>query len=492
LNQIKIDPERIISDIDRNIFGGFAEHLGRCIYGGIYDPDSPLADEHGLRTDVIASLRRLNLPVIRYPGGNFASGYHWRDGVGPISERPVRTDLAWQALETNQFGTNEFINFCRKLNSEPYLVVNCGDGDMREARDWVEYCSGTQDSSLVKLRRQHGFEKPHGVKYWGIGNEVDGPWQIGYKTPQEYARAFTEFGKVMKWVDPNIKLIASAVSLWEGDIVERAQLLVEQAGGLIDYMALHWYVGNLEDDFATYMTVSELFEGRLNAYEGLLRALCLDRAIKHPIPVAVDEWNVWYRTHPKYGAIPTQNKLEEIYNLEDVLVIAMHFNAFIRHARLVRMANIAQIVNVIAPVFTSLDSLVLQTIFYPFELYSRTCGQLALDVWWQGETFDSGEYAGVRVLDVSATLDEQRKQIVLYAVNRSRTEAMETTVQLTAGRFAGNAQVFTVNGPDIKSENTFDTPDEVTTKERAVTAQGQSLTYTFEPHSVTALVCDIS
>lgn len=492
MNQIKIDPERTLGTIDRNIFGGFAEHLGRCIYGGIYDPDSPFADEHGLRTDVMAALRCLHLPVIRYPGGNFASGYRWMDGVGPLPERPTRTDLAWQAVETNRFGTNEFIGFCRKLNSEPYLVVNCGDGDMREARDWVEYCNGTGDSTLVKLRHKHGFKEPHRVKYWGIGNEVDGPWQIGHKTPQEYARAFTEFGKVMKWVDPNIKLIASAVSLWEGDIVERAQLLLEQAGNLIDYLALHWYVGNPRDDFAAYMALSELFEQRLSAYEGLLRAMCLERKIKRPIAIAVDEWNVWYRTHPKYGGIPSQNKLEEIYNLEDALVVAMHFNAFIRHAYSVRMANIAQIVNVIAPIFTRRDGLVLQTIFYPFELHSSTCGQIALDVWWQGETFAGGEYTGVRTLDVSATLDESQKQLVLYVVNRSLTEPMETSIKLTTGRFAGTVRALTVNGPDIKVENTFDTPNKVGTRENSLTAKGQSLTYVFEPHSVTALVCAIS
>jgi alpha-N-arabinofuranosidase len=492
LNEIKIDPERTTSNIDRNIFGGFAEHLGRCIYGGIYDPDSAFADEHGLRTDVIESLCRLRLPVIRYPGGNFASGYRWMDGIGPPEERMARTDLAWHAIDTNHFGTNEFIIFCRKLNSEPYLVVNCGDGDMREARDWVEYCNGTQDSALVSLRRKHGFEEPYQVKYWGIGNEVDGPWQIGYKTPQEYARAFTEFGKVMKWVDPKIKLIASAVSLWEGDITERAQLLVEQAGNLIDYMALHWYVGNPDNNFAAYMALSEFFEERLSAYEGLLRALCLKSKIKRPIPIAVDEWNVWYRTHSKYGGIPSENKLEEVYNLEDTLVVAMHFNAFIRHARSVRMANIAQIVNVIAPVFTRKDGLVQQTIYYPFELYSRTCGQFALDVWWQSETFTGGDYTGVRTLDVAATLDKTQKQLVVYVVNRSLTEALETTVRLIAGQFTGEVQAKVVNGQDIKAENTFDTPNNVVTKDITLTAEGQSLTCLFEPHSVTALICPIS
>jgi len=491
MNQIKIDPERTLGDIERNIFGGFAEHLGRCIYGGIYDPDSPLADEDGLRSDLRAAFQRLNMPIVRYPGGNFVSGYRWMDGIGPRQERPARHDLAWDAVESNQFGTNEFIRFCRKLNIEPYLCVNCGDGDMREARDWVEYCNGTGNSALVKLRREHGFEEPHKVKYWGIGNEVDGPFQIGYKTAQEYARAVTEFGKVMKRVDPDIKLAASATCRWRG-FVERGQLILEQAGDLIDYMALHWYVSNAANDFNAFMTFSELFEERLNAYEGLIRAVRLDKGIKHPIYITVDEWNVWYRTRSRPRGIPEQNKLAEIYNLEDALVVAMHFNAFIRHAYSVRMANIAQIVNVIAPIFTRRDGLVLQTIFYPFELYSRTCGQIALDVWWQGETFAGGEYTGIRTLDVSATLNEARKQLVLYVVNRSRTEAMEATVSLTTGRFTGSVRAFIVNGPDIKAENTFDTPNAVGTSENTLTVKGQSLAYTFEPHSVTALVCAIS
>jgi len=240
------------------------------------------------------------------------------------------------------------------------------------------------------------------------------------------------------------------------------------------------------------MAVSELFEERLSAYEGLIKALSLERKIKRPIPIAVDEWNVWYRTHPQYGGETRQNKLEEIYNLEDALVVAMNLNAFIRHAYSVRMTNIAQIVNVIAPIFTNRDGLVLQTIFYPFELYSRTCGTMALDVWWQGDTFNGGDYTGVRTLDVSATLDETNRQLVLYVVNRSLTEATETTVQLSQGRFTGSVQAFVVNGSDIKAENTFDTPDKVGTSENTLTATGQSFIYAFEPHSVTALICAIS
>jgi alpha-L-arabinofuranosidase len=496
MNRIKIDLDRTSGIIDRNVFGGFAEHLGRCIYGGIYEPGSPLADENGLRKDVMKSLRRLQMPLIRYPGGNFASGYRWRDGVGPQQERQARTDLAWHAVETNLFGTNEFIRFCRQLNTEPYLVVNCGDGDMREARDWVEYCNGAGDSALVNLRRRHGFAEPHHIKYWGIGNEVDGPWQIGYKTPQEYARTYTEFAKVMRWVDPGIKLIASAVSLWDGagasDILERTQLLMEQAGDLIDYLSLHWYVGNPDDNFNEYMGVSELLEERLSAYEGLIKAVSLGRKINRPISIAVDEWNVWYRTHSRYGGIPSQNHLEEIYNLEDALVVAMNLNAFIRHAQSVKMANIAQIVNVIAPIFTSKDGQVLQTIFYPFELYSSTCGQQALDVLWQSDIFTAGKYSAVRTLDVSAALSKTNNQIAIYTVNRSVDKALETEISIASGRFSGPVQAVTINGPDIKAENTFKTPDRVRSCKNKLTVKGQSFTYEFEPHSVTALICKIS
>lgn len=489
MNQIHIDPSRKLGGISRNLFGGFIEHLGRCIYGGIYEPDSPLADENGLRTDVLQALERLQIPLVRYPGGNFVSGYRWMDGIGPKEDRPTRIDMAWHATDTNQFGTDEFITFCRRLNTEPYMVVNCGDGDMREARDWVEYCNGTQDTALVKLRRQNGYEAPHNVKYWGVGNEVDGPWQIGYKTPDEYARAYLEFAKVMKWVDPSIKLIASAASHWQGGtVVERTQQLLEQAGKLIDYLSIHWYVGNPTNDFAAYMAQSELIDERLFAYEGLIRALCLQEGLAPLIPIAVDEWNVWYRTH---GQADHQN-LEEVYNLEDALMIGIQLNSMIRHAYSVKMANLAQLVNAIAPIFTNKQGLVLQTIFYPFELYSRTCGTTALDVFWKGETFSGGTHTGVRVLDVSATLDDASNRLSVYVVNRSQTESMETTIKLDSACFGGGVQAYVVNGPDIKAENTFDNPNKVGTTPAQLTADQQtSFTYTFEPHSVTALVFDL-
>jgi alpha-L-arabinofuranosidase len=492
MEHITLDPERRLGAIDRNLFGGFAEHLGRCIYGGIYEPGSPLAGKEGLRKDVLKALDRLKMPIMRYPGGNFASGYRWMDGIGPVEKRPARIDLAWHALEPNTFGTNEFVNFCRRLKSEPYLCVNCGDGDMREARDWVEYCNGTTPSYLVKLRQQHGYEAPHQVKYWGIGNEVDGHWQIGYKTPAEYARAYTEYAKVMRWVDPQIKLVASAISDWNtNQTEERISLVLQQAGQLCDYVSIHWYVGNPKFDYSTYMAVPELLEKRLRQCENVIASVAAEKKLAKVPALAVDEWNVWYRTHPNFGAIASESHLEEHYNLEDALVNAMQMNLFIRHAATVKMANIAQIVNVIAPVFTNKKGLFLQTIFYPFEIVSSTCGSQALDVQWEGDTFFSADYGAVRSLDVSATVDEKQKQIVIYVVNRNRDQALTTKIETKSGIFKGKVRILTVNGKDVKSENSFEKPEEVVTRESSIKIDGSGFEYSFEPHSFTALVCQI-
>jgi alpha-N-arabinofuranosidase len=467
LNRIKLDLDRTLGEVDRNIFGGFVEHLGRGVYGGIYDPGSPLANKAGLRSDVAGSLARLRLANVRYPGGNFVSGYRWRDGVGPVSERPPRVDLAWASVEPNTFGTNEFVGFCRKLGTEPYLVVNAGDGDMREARDWVEYCNGTSDTALVRLRAAHGHPEPHRIRYWGIGNEVDGAWQVGAKTAREYARVYHEFAKVMRWTDPAIRLVASATSDWDGDIVERAWTLVEEAGDLIDYMSIHWYVGDKAGDSAAYLATSELIESRLGAYEGLMRGLTLGPRPRRPIPLAVDEWNVWYRATGGPNE-PSSHPLEETYDLQDALVVAMHLNAFIRHAPTVRMANLAQLVNVIAPIVTRRDGILLQTTFYPFELFSRTTGTVALDAWWEGDTFSGGAYQGVRTLDVSASLNPDRRGLAVHIVNRSVNEPVDAVIELDSGTFAGSVHVSTITGPDLKVVNTFDQPDCVTTTERTL------------------------
>jgi alpha-L-arabinofuranosidase len=493
VNRIKIDLDRTIGDIDRHVFGSFVEHLGRCVYGGIFDPESPLADEHGLRSDVRDAIEGLNLANVRYPGGNFASGYRWRDGVGPVDARPSRSDLAWGAIDSNAFGTNEFVRFCRTLGVEPYLVVNCGDGDMREARDWVEYCNGTGDTTLARMRADHGYPEPHRVRLWGIGNEVDGSWQIGAKGPSEYARAYHEFAKAMRWTDPSIRLVASATSDWDGEIVERVQLLVEEAGDLIDYLSIHWYVGDRDGDTPAYLATSETIERRLTAYEGLARGLTLERPGSVAIPLAVDEWNVWYRTAGDGRAGTQPHLLEETYDLADALVVAMHLNAFIRHARTVRLANVAQLVNVIAPIVATPDGVVRQTIYHPFALYSRITGSVALDAWWDGDTFSAGEHAGVRTLDVSASLDPATGRLVITVVNRHQTDALEATIRLDAGHFTGPVEMTTIGGPDLRVANTPDRPDAVSpTTVRLDVEPTSELHHAFPARSVTGLVLSVT
>jgi alpha-N-arabinofuranosidase len=491
VNRIKLDLDRTLGAIDRNLFGGFVEHLGRCVYGGIYDPGSALADDEGLRSDVKAALDRLRLANVRYPGGNFVSGYRWRDGIGPVADRPRRAELAWASVEPNAFGTDEFIGFCRKLGTEPYLVVNCGDGDLREARDWVEYCNGTTDTALVRERAANGHPDPYRVRYWGIGNEVDGAWQIGAKTAAEYARTYHEFAKVMRWTDPTIRLVASATSDWDGDIVERAQALVEEAGDLIDYVSIHWYVGDKDGDSAAYLATSELIEARLGAYEGLMRGLTLGPRDRKAIPLAVDEWNVWYRTTAG-PTEPSERPLEESYDLQDALVVAMHLNAFVRHASTVRMANLAQLVNVIAPILTAPDGILLQTIFHPYELFSRTTGSVALDAWWDGDTFSGGPYQGVRTLDVSASVDPDARRLAVHVVNRHVSDGLDAVIELNGGAFGGPVEVNTITGSDLKVTNTFDSPDAVATAtQRLDIASSDTYRHTFPPRSVTGLVFEL-
>ena len=523
MNHIKIDLERILSDIDRNIFGGYFELGCRDANFSLLDMGGSLdADKSALRSDVRTSIERMNTPVIRF-GGNFFSGYHWMDGVGPREKRPARHDLAWDCTVPNNFGTNEFIQLCHTFNMEPYLNVNCGDGDMREAADWVEYCNGKGDTALANMRREHGFREPHKVKYWGIGNEVDGPWQIGFKTPYEYARAFTEFAKVMKQTDPSIKLIASAVSLWEdhptllkSEWVERAQLMLEQAGDHIDYMAFHRYAHpNMDDPFETYMAFATSYDEHLTAYEGLIRAVSLERGIKHNISIAVDEWGIIRMRGDKNGPAPITVEVDKsglthvaepkvkapprttmIINLQDALVSALHLNAFIRHASSIRMANFTATAEAWGIDADNPEKpVLLPAFFYPFELYNRTCGRLALDIYWYGDTFagtyKNRAYTGIRMLDVAATLDESRKQLVVYVVNQSKTEVQETTISLACGEFAGNVQASVINGPDINAENTQEKQNQVITRQAAVKAIGKSFTFSFEPHSVTVLVCAV-
>jgi alpha-N-arabinofuranosidase len=481
--KIKIDVDRTVGEIDPNLWGNFAEHLGRCIYGGMYEPGSPLADADGFRTDVMKAVQDLGVTVVRYPGGNFVSNYHWLDGVGP--ERIPRMDYAWQRLETNLFGTNEFVKWNRRAGTEPYMAVNMGTGTIEEAQWWVEYCNADGGSYYSELRKKHGYPEPHNIKYWSLGNEMDGPWQMGHLNAEDYVKKAREAAKLMRMVSPDIKLIAAGSSNYGGDAdpYHWNRTILEGLANEIDYISLHMYVGNERDDYYNFVATPLLMDNRTQVVRAMIYELKSKNRRQRPIYIAWDEYNVWYRANSGAAAVGT-NALEEHYNLEDALVVAGMLNVFVRNADVVKMANMAQLVNVIAPIFTNEQGLFLQTIYYPLQLFSNEMKGTSLDVLVESDTYKMGA-DDVPYLDVSAAVEGD--QVTIMVVNRNKEKAISTELICQEGTFAGNFEVWEVNGPDIKSENNFGVTNVETTRKADVKARGEKLDYSFAPHSVTML-----
>ncbi|MBQ7589223.1 MAG: alpha-N-arabinofuranosidase [Verrucomicrobia bacterium] len=474
--RIKIDTDRQVGEISPLIYGNFTEHLGRCIYGGLYEPGSPLADEQGFRKDVIEGTQKLNATIVRWPGGNFVSGYHWEDGIGPKDKRPTRIDLAWGARESNQFGTDEFVQWCRKVNTQPYFCVNLGTGTMDEARNWVEYCNVEKGTYYSDLRRQNGFEKPHKVIYWGLGNEMDGNWQMGHKSAEDYGKFALETAKLMKWIDRDIKLIASGSSDYGGNWIEWNRTVLSYLKDHADYISVHNYVGNRSNNYYEYMGSTRHAENVINITRGLIKEATTKSNRRTPIYIAFDEYNVWYR-----GAAA----LEEHYNMEDALVVAMFLNTFVRNADTVKMANMAQLVNVIAPMFSTPDGLWYQTIFYPLEAFANHCKGIALQTYCDSKTYNLGN-AKVPYLDVSSAYDKENNEIIVNVVNRHKDEAINTDILNQSGVFKGTATLYEVNSKDIKDMNSA-TEHPVSTVTKQIDVNGNTLNYSFPAHSFTLI-----
>jgi len=498
--RIKIDIDRQIGEVNKNIYGNFVEHLGRCVYGGIYDEGSALADEEGIRLDVLEAVKELNVSLIRYPGGNFVSNYHWLDGVGPKDERPPRMELAWARLESNRFGTNEFIDFTRRIGTEPYFAVNLGTGTIKEAQQWVEYCNVKEGPYYAELRKKHGYPEPHNIKYWSLGNEMDGYWQIGHMNAEDYSKKAREAAKLMKLTSPDIKLIAAGSSNYRPntDPNEWNATILHELRDVVDYIALHIYVGNVADNYYNYISTPLVLEDRTQIVKGIIlkEMAYAQRESEDPIYIAWDEYNVWYRA--RVGEAMTGIRaLEEHYNLEDALVIAGFLNAFIRNADVVKMANMAQLVNVIAPIFTSETDMFKQTIYYPLALFANNAFGTSLDVAVDCETYDTGEFfiglaesrtkqEDVPYLDVSATYDEGK--VTICVVNRNKDKTITTDIISQEGNFDGEIEVFEINGPNIKAVNDFGkTTVKTVQKESIKTNNSGKIEYTFPPHSITMM-----
>jgi alpha-N-arabinofuranosidase len=490
--QITIDTHQRIGTVDRGIFGGFMEHLGRHIYGGIFEEGSPLADGRGFRRDVLEALRPLKMPVLRWPGGNFVSGYHWTDGVGPAAQRPRRMELAWHGVEPNRFGTNEFIEYCRVLDTEPFIVVNMGTGSMDEAQGWVEYCNGTGDTHWANLRRAHGHEEPYGVKYWGLGNEMYGTWQIGSLTAEDYVKKARQFAAMMKWTDPTIRLVSCGQQGWN----DWDRIVIEGLADLVDYHSIHLYTGSAH--YYTNVFHPHQADRALRICEAFIERVRYEKRIQHPVHIAYDEWNVWYRERSPDAR---RAGIEERYSLADALAVATFLNIFIRHCRSVRMANVAQLVNVIALIMTNPRGLFLQPIYHPFRLYAAHTREVALDVRVECDTrtldpeeedvsarghrvADLGPFA---LLDVTATCDVEGREITLAVVNRDRDRAISSTIQVTGQAIGSQLLVDEVNGDDPAAVNSFEHPAAVGVRERRIAGGGDRLTYAFPAHSVTVM-----
>lgn len=498
--EIKIDIDRTIGTVNKNIYGNFAEHLGRCIYGGIYDENSKLSDKDGFRKDVKQAVKDLHVSILRYPGGNFASNYHWLDGVGPKDKRPARLNLAWGNLDSNRFGTDEFIKYCREIGAQPYLTVNMGTGTMSEAQEWVEYCNVKSGPYYAELRKKYGHPEPYDVKYWSLGNEMDGPWQIGHLDAKDYSKKAKEFAKVMKLTDPSIKLIADGGANFRPDATPYKwdHTVLESLKNDIDYISMHMYVGNVNNNYYDFMASPLAMVQRTKAVKGLIDAAMqtADRGDRPPIYIAWDEYNVWYRARGGNKMVGN-HALEEHYNLEDALVIAGFLNGFIRNADVVKMANLAQLVNVIAPIFTNKTGMYKQTIYYPLQLFAENVKGTSLDVYVHCKTYNTDKYYlglgerqdqfnNVPYLDVSSTYNNG--EVVINVVNRNKDQAITTDILSEKGVFKGPFKVYQVDGPNVKASNDFNHTSVKTESKPDVKANGSKFTYSFPPHSFTMLI----
>lgn len=425
---VRIDASRVIAPVDERIYSSFIEHMGRAIYTGIYEPGHPTADAQGFRKDVMELIKPLNLSYIRYPGGNFLSGYRWQDGIGPKEKRPVRPDLAWFAIEPNEVGTDEFLRWCERVGTKPMLAVNLGTGTPQSAADLVEYVNGTLPTYYADMRRQNGHEQPYGVKLWCLGNEMDGPWQICGKTAEEYARIAAETAKMMKWMDPSIELVACGSSnkdmptfgSWERTVLKHCYKYV-------DYISLHQYYKNMDGDTPSFLARSLELEEFIRVVAGICRDAKAEQNGDRDIYLSLDEWNVWYH-YKQAGKVPPKWTVgrpidEEDYNTADALVVGCMLNTILRNTDSVKIACLAQLVNVLAAIRTEPGGKAwAESIYWPF-LYASVYGRgtaLAPEV--VCDTYDCAIRSAVPYVDCAATTDGNT--VTVFLVNRGDKPAV--------------------------------------------------------------------
>ena len=456
--------ELAIGEIDARLYGSFVEHLGRAIYGGLYESGHATADDLGFRGDVLEWVRQLDTPIVRYPGGNFVSGYKWEDGVGPVAARPRRLYLAWKTLEPNLFGTDEFVAWCKRVGTEPMLAVNLGTRGVDAARSLVEYCNHPAGSAWSDLRMGNGYRDPHGIKVWRLGNEMDGNWQIGHKTAAEYGRLAQETAKAMRWVDPSIELVACGSSNRDMETFPHwEETVLDHTYEHVDYISLHTYFGNRDGDSAHFLALSlgmDAFIEEVVATCDFVRAK--KRSAKRMM-LSFDEWNVWCHSNladsqqkPWQEAPPL---LEDFYTMEDALVVGCMLISLIKHCDRVRLACLAQLVNVIAPIFTATGGgIVKQTIFFPFQHASRYGRGVALGLNVQSTTYDDRDFGPVPHLEAVGVFDEEKGELTIFAVNRDLENELHLEADLRDFTDYRSQEHIALTHADLKACNSLDKP----------------------------------
>ena len=464
-----VDPSFRVGAVDARLFGSFAEHMGRCIYTGLYEPDHPSATQLGFRADVLDLVDELGPTIVRYPGGNFVSAYQWQDGIGPQEERPRRLDLAWRSLESNAFGVDEFAAWCRAADVEPMMAVNLGTRGVADATALLEYCNHPEGTELSDLRRANGAKEPHDIKVWCLGNEMDGPWQIGHKTATEYGRVAAEAARAMRRLDPTLELVAcgSSNSRMETFASWEAIVLAE-CYEAVDHVSLHNYYDPHAGDLGDFLASGTDLDRAISAIVSTADHVGARLGSRRRLKVAVDEWNVWYqsRFHGEDSLDWAEHRplIEDTYDVADAVVVGSLLITLLRNADRVGIACQAQLVNVIAPIRTTPGgSAWRQTIFHPFAQAAALARGEVLRVEPRVPVYDSRQHGDVPLLDATATYDEESGAVTVFAVNRSPDGDLDLEVDLRALPGLRVESATTLAGPDgdIRATNTAERPDAV-------------------------------
>lgn len=465
--KLVVDRHFEISQIDERIYGSFAEHMGRCIYGGIYEPDSPFADENGFRKDVIELVKELGVSIVRYPGGNFLSGYDWKDGIGPKEKRPARLDLAWHGLESNQFGLDEFMLWTTKSDVEPMMAVNLGTNGLKEALDLIEYTNVEAKSKWAQERVRNGHEKPYDIKVWCLGNEMDGPWQLGHKNAEDYATVAADVARGMLQIGEKLELVACGSSnrsmptfgAWEETVLEKTY-------DLVDHISLHTYYEDLGDT-QEFLIISTDLDYMINEVCNVADAVKAKRRSSKIITLSLDEWNVWNLSkfqameRPKEW-LPAQRVIEDEYTFKDAVVLGNLLISILRRSDRVKMACIAQLVNVIAPIRAEKNQPAWrQTTFFPFAYTSRFGRGKTLITRIDAPQISSNRFGEVNAVDAITTYDEVNKKLAVFLVNRSLTETIDTSIMLSGFKITGIENQVTMASNEWMETNNLDNPTRV-------------------------------